>query len=162
MMMEKWKKLAYIYLILYFIIAIIISPKKIIFLTLIFTFVAVFFVILYVLIKDEILFYIYLFISIIVVIPPFSVLHTLNAIYLAGLYAIMSLLMLHIVEMQFGKYGTIERNTYFIYLLSLPLSFFVVYMVVYMHPLMDIYDIIGMVAVIIVIYLIITYPDTKA
>ena len=152
MKLEKWMKSSYVYLAIYFLICLVTTPPALFYLSLIIILVASFFIFLYLYLEDEILFYTYLLFSIFIVVMPFASLREFTAMHMAVMYTFMAPLMLHIMSMHFGPYGKIMKNTYIIYLSSLPLSFFIAYMVMFIHSLANPYFVAAMALLVVLVY----------
>ena len=152
MNLEKWAKLAYLYLAIYYGAALAITPASVFVMSLILILISLFFVFLYIYIKDEILFYMYILFSIFVVVIPFAAMPSVNAMDLAVLYTLMAPLLLHIITVHFAPYGKIMKNTYIIYLSSLPLSLLLAYMIIYLHSIGNAYIIAALIVGVILLY----------
>ena len=164
MKFEKYMKWSYLYLGIYFAVCLATTPPALFFLSLILISVAVFFIFLYLYLEDEVLFYTYILFSIFLVVLPFASLSQFTAMHLAILYSFMAPLMLHIMTMHFSPYGKITKNTYIIYLSSLPLAFFLAYMVMFVHSIGNAYLIVALsFAAVIVYYLLLknNLPETE-
>ena len=84
---------------------------------------------LYSLVKDEVLFYLYNFVALIGIIIALGEYNPYSPVTIAVAYIILSLLLLHITYARFYNYFRMLRRETLIYtLLSLPISFFSVYL----------------------------------
>jgi len=152
MKLDKWAKLGYAYLAVYYGAALAITPANVFAVSIILISISLFFIFLYIYIHDELLFYSYVLFSIFVVIVPFSAMPSVNIMSLAVLYTLMAPLLLHIITMHFSPYGKIMKNTYIIYLSSLPLSLLLAYMIMYLHGVGSAYIIVTLIVAVILVY----------
>ncbi len=152
MKIMKNRSLAYVYLAIYYILSLAITPPNVFFLSVILISVSLGFVALYWYIKDELLFYAYILFSLFVVIVPFSAMRNIDAMDLAVMYTFMAPLLLHIIAIHFSRYGKATKNTYLVYLSSLPLSLVLAYMVIYLNVAGNAYVIAALIFGVVIIY----------
>ncbi len=149
---------AYAYFAVFLLIATLFSGRMLGF-NLIMLVLIAFLVLVYIDTQWEYVFYGYILASIGMVIADFLMIK-MNILHIAFLYAIMAPLLMHIVEMHFGRYGKIHENTYTIYMLSLPLSFITVFMALYIPRVLGMLAILLLSGVIIVIYYLLTAGES--
>ncbi|NPA75200.1 MAG: hypothetical protein GXO25_03855 [Euryarchaeota archaeon] len=156
---KPWYSRAYAYLGVYMALVILISGPimglQLIFLILISLLVALYFIV-----EDEIVFYMYVFLALAMLAMDFVVrVPTLQNF--AVMYLLMAPLLLHIIEMHFGRYGKIHTNTYMIYMLSIALSFLTVLIFLFVPRVLGTYVLVSAVIITLILYFMITFtpPD---
>lgn len=126
-------------LIVYFLLLPLLSGNAV-FITLIIEILATGFIFLYRFLEDESLFYVYIFFSFLAAVPPFYTKNIYDFMNLALLYTLLFFPIAHIIIHKFKrKYGKIDPASILYYLSSLPLSFFLITLLLFIPVNMGVY-----------------------
>ena len=151
----------YIPLGIYYAIILLISHGVMFSLSLVFIILAIFLIIFYHIIKDEVIIYAYMFLSIVSIIFPFLSLPPYSPVTIGVLYTLLSLPLYHLIIVKFKeKYGKIYIDTLTYTFLSLPLSFLSVYFFLFTTPVINFFALVILVFILIILILYLSLPKS--
>ena len=138
----------YLPLIVYFTILPVISGDAL-FITLIIELLSLVFIFLQRFLQEEAVFYVYVFFAFLALVPAFYTRDLFSIVNLVIFYSLLSLPILHILIHKFErKYGIINYISQIYYLASLPLSFLLISLTLFLPVQLDVYATIVMVFII--------------